>query len=115
MARSKAENRRRRELLTRLAAALSPPSASAYRIRAGLRLTWRLGPYLNVHADGWPRLRVYCAGRAGRYVLLTGNGQVILLDEGIAAAAAAVEAACSRRESGQPAAGPAAAAVQPGP
>ena len=114
MARSKAENRRRRELLTRLAAALNPSSAAAHPIRARLRLTWRLRPYLSVHASR-TRLRVYCAGRDGRYALLTGDGQMIRLDEGIPAAAAAVEAACTRRESGQPAAGPAATAVQPGP
>jgi hypothetical protein len=114
MARFRAENRRRRQLLTRLAGALNPSSASAYPVRARLWLTWRLRPYLSVRADGRARLRVYCAGRAGRYALLTGNGQLIRLDEGIAAAAAAIEAACTGLEAGQPAASPA-AAVQPGP
>ena len=110
---SNAENRRRRELLTRLAAAVNPASGSAHPLRARLRLTWRLTPYLSVHASR-PRLRVYCAGRAGQYALLTGNGQVIPLDEGIDAAAVAVEAVYTHRDSGQPAAGPA-AVVQPGP
>lgn len=111
---SKAENRRRRELLTRLAAAVSPSSASAHPLRARLRLTWRLTPYLSVHASR-SRLRVYCAGRGGRYALLTGDGQVIGLDDGIAAAAEAVEAAYTcHREPGQATAGPA-TAVQQGP
>jgi len=111
---SNAENRRRRQLLTRLAAAVNPSSAVAHPIRARLRLTWRLTPYLSVHASR-PRLRVYCAGRDGRYALLTGDGQVIGLDDGVAAAAEAVEAAYAcHSESGQAAAGPA-AAVQQGP
>ena len=102
MTRSKAENRR--DLLTRLAAALNLSSASAHPIQARLRLTWRLRPYLSIHASR-PRLRVYCAGRDGRYALLTDTGQVIRLDGGIAAAAAAVEAAYTCREPDQPAAG----------
>ncbi len=110
---SNAENRRRRELLTRLAVAVNPSSASTDPIRARLRLTWRLTPYLSVHASP-ARLRVYCAGRGGRYALLTGNGHVIPLDEGLAAAAVAVEAAYTHRDSGQPTAG-AAATAQPGP
>ena len=114
MARSRAENRRRQQLLTRLAGALNASSAPAYPVRAQLRLTWRLRPYLSVGVAGRPRLRVYCAGRAGRYALLTGNGQLIRLGEGIAAAAAVIEAACTGREAGQPVVGPA-AAVQPGP
>jgi hypothetical protein len=57
---------------------------------------------------------VYCAGAAGRYALLTSSGQVIRLDEGVAAAAASIAAACTRRGSGERAAGQA-AAVQPGP
>jgi hypothetical protein len=114
MARSRAENRRRRDLLAGLAGELSSPSGSEHPARTRLWLTWRLTPYLSVQAARRPRLRVYCAGRSGRYALLTGDGQVIRLDEGIAAAAAAVEVACAgRRESRQPAAGP--APVQPGP
>jgi hypothetical protein len=115
MAGSRAENRRRRQLLTRLASALNRSSAAAYPVRARLWLTWRLVPYVSVHAAGRPRLRVYCAGRDGRYALLTGNGRVIRLDEGIAAAAAVIEAACAGLEPGEPVTGPAVAVVQPGP
>jgi hypothetical protein len=111
--RSMAENGRRRDLLARLAAALNLSSAAAYPLRVRIWLTWGLRPCLSVRGDR-PRLRVYCAGRDGRYALLTGNGQVIRLDEGIATAAAAIEAAYTLGDSGQPAAGPA-AAVQPGP
>lgn len=108
MARSRAENRRRRDLLDGLAGDLNSPSGSAYPVRARLWLTWRLRPYLSVKAAGRPRLRVYCAGRSGWYALLTGDGQVFRLDQGVAAAAAGIEAACARRgESGQPAACPA--------
>jgi hypothetical protein len=100
-------------LLAGLAGQLSPPPGTEDAVRTRLWFTWRLRPYLVVRASGRARLRVYCAGRAGRYALLTGNGQVIRLDEGIAAAAAAIRAACAGRESGQPAADPAPA--QPGP
>jgi hypothetical protein len=114
MAGWRAENKHRRELLTDLAHELRPASGSAYRPRPRLWLTWRLRPYLSVRTAARTTLRVYCAGAAGRYVLLTGSGQVIGLDEGVAKAAAAIAVACAGREPGESAAGQA-AAVQPGP
>jgi hypothetical protein len=112
MAGWRAENKHRRKLLTDLARELRPASGSAYRAR--LWLTWQLRPYLSVRTAARGTLRVYCAGAAGRYVLLTGSGQVIGLDEGVTAAAAAIAAACAGHEPGESAAARA-AEVQPGP
>lgn len=110
----RAENKLRRELLAGLAGELRPASGCEYPARSRLGLTWRLRPYLSARPPGCRRLRVYCAGTAGRYVLLTSSGQVIRLDEGVAAAAAAIMAGCGCRQSGESAASKAAAA-QPGP
>jgi len=112
MAGWRAENKRKRELLADLAGELRSAPGSACQAR--VRLTWQLRPYLSVRTAARGVLRVYCAGAAGRYALLTGSGQVIGLDEGITAAAAALTVACGGREPGEPAATQA-AAIQPGP
>jgi hypothetical protein len=114
MAGWRAENKHRRELLTDLARELRQECGLAHRARPRLWLTWQLRPCLLVRTAAGGMLRVYCAGAAGRYVLLTGSGQVIGLGEGVAAAAAAVAAACAGHEPGESAAARA-AEVQPGP
>jgi hypothetical protein len=111
---SRAQKRQRRKLLAELAAELSSPRGPGPSLRPRLRCTWRLSPYLSVRKAGRGRLRVYCASDAGQYAFVTGSGQVIRLDEGIAAAAGAVAAATARDEPGQPVPGRA-SAVQPGP
>ena len=114
MAGWRAENQYRRDQLRDLAGELTPSSGSGHPPRPRLGLTWQLRPYLSIRRASRARLRVYCAGAAGRYALLTSDGQVIRLDEGISTAAAAVMAACVGREPGESAIG-AAAAVQRGP
>ncbi len=103
-----AERAARRELLDRLARELRRPGWPGCR----LRRTARLIPYLSIPRSGGGRLRVYCAGTGGAYGFLTGDGQLIPLNEGVAGAAREVAAACGRPAAGRAAAHP---AGQPGP
>jgi hypothetical protein len=110
MAGSRAEKTTRRRLLDDLARELSQSAGPAQRLRAGRRRTMRLIPYVSLRRAARGRLRVYCVSDAGLYALLTGDGQLIRLDDGITAAARAVAAACCQAGPGEPAADHAAAA-----
>jgi len=105
------DGRRRLEVLAGLARELTVPSGPGAGLRLRRRRTWRLVPYLGVRAPGRAWLRVYCAASGGRAALLTGDGDVIRLDTGMADAARQVTGACDRIP-GLPAAGR--AAVRPG-
>jgi len=89
---SGAEKNTRRQVLEDLARELNRPGGPGCRMRR----TARLVPYLSVRKAARRRLRVYCAGVGGVYALLTGDGQLILLDSGIAAAAREITTAAGQ-------------------
>jgi hypothetical protein len=94
---SRADKNARREVLDDLARELNRPGGPGCRVRR----TARLVPYLSVRRVSQGRLRVYCAGTADVYALLTSDGQLIRLDGGAAAAARQVAAACGRAGPGR--------------
>jgi hypothetical protein len=101
MAGSRAEKAVRRRLLAGLARELS----MVLRLPARRRCTAHLVPYLSLRRATGGRVRVYCVSDAGLYAFLTGDGTVISLDGGIAAAAQSVAAACRPPGPGLPAGG----------
>src|ERR1017187_8634763 len=96
MAGSRAEKAVRRRLLADLARELS----MVLRLPARRRCTAHLVPYLSLRRATGGRVRVHCVSDAGLYAFLTGDGTVISLDGGIAAAAQAIAGA--RRGVGGP-------------
>ena len=99
----------RRRLLDGLAGELNGPGGPGCRRRRTLRLV----AYVSIRRAGRGRLRVYCAGTAGLYAFLTGDGQLIVPGRGGLAAAAREAAAAAGQDAGR--AAPAGqAAGQPG-